>query len=154
MNTRMKYVVFTLLFCGILWFADSTNAVAAGAADIPLAASPVVTINPKDPTLLSYQKNAVQTLWKDDDYGQYYSSSGYTNSDLGIAITDRTIEYIAVPYLSAGSYYIPAELLSLPEMGCWKISRSENGSTWHVHMIKDFLLNENGGYIVVTANLN
>nr|MCR5033696.1 hypothetical protein [Lachnospiraceae bacterium] len=113
-----------------------------GVRDMALAKEPITTIDPYDPELNRYLKEALPAAWDGKGYEEVV---GPHPNGWQISGNYRVIKYMPVAEDGA----IDAAMLqNYPELGCWYIARDEEGSTWMIKLIRNYQVNEENGFIV------
>ncbi len=114
-----------------------------GVRDVALSKEPITTLDVTDPELNRYLEEALPALWDGKGYEEIFGShpNGWK-----ISGSERVIKYM--PGVDETGYFNSAMLQNHPELGCWYISRDEEGTTWYVRLIRNFKVGGDDGYII------
>nr|MCR5717157.1 hypothetical protein [Lachnospiraceae bacterium] len=112
-----------------------------GVKDMALAKTTVTTIDPTDEEMNRYYREALPAAWDGKGYDEVV---GPQPDGWQIVGDTRVIRYMP----ATDSAIDAAMLQNYPELGCWYIAREEEGTTWHVHLIRNFHVNEEKGFYI------
>nr|MCR4588395.1 hypothetical protein [Lachnospiraceae bacterium] len=112
-----------------------------GVKDMALAKEPVTSIDPHDPELNRYFREALPAAWDGKGYEEVV---GPHPNGWQISADYRVIRYMP----SAEGAIDAAMLQNYPELGCWYICKDEDGSTWNIKLIRNFRVSENTGFYI------